>query len=121
MSTIVFQENDKTIGVFDDRNIFKTKSFHYILELLINKGYFKTKKQCGVKIKDDLKLLYDDSEYTFKYKDIKFGKLLMEMNTLDMPVKPVANLEDALFICYSISDISKPLDMLDVKDLFTQK
>ena len=46
MSPILFSQNDKPVAVFDDKKLFKSKSFHYILDILIKQGYFKTKKQC---------------------------------------------------------------------------
>ena len=120
MSIIVFSENDKNVAVFEDKKAFKTKSFHYILENLINKGYFKTKKQCGMNIKDDLKLLYDDNDYSFTYKDVKFSKQLFELDTLEIVKVEKKIDENNIFIVYTLQDLSKPIEMLDVSDLYNK-
>ena len=121
MSIIIFSENDKNVAVFDDKKIFKTKSFHYILDTLINKGYFKTKKQCGMKIKDDLKMLYDGEDYTFIYKDIKFSKTAFDLNTLEIvEVEKKKVVENGIFIVYTLQDLSKPIEMLDVTELYNK-
>ena len=118
MSIIVFSKNDKSIGVFNDKNTFKTKSFHYILDVLIKNGHFKTKKQCGMKIKDDLKLLYEDDEYTFQYKDIKFSKIVFNVNELE--IVKLQNKAKNLFISYTIETLSKSLEMFDVSNFYNK-
>ena len=112
--------NGNNVGVFDDKKVFKTKSFHYILENLISKGYFKTKKQCGVKIKDDLKLLYDNDDYTFMYKDTKFSKIILELNELESVKIEKKVIDDNIFVVYTLQELTKPIEMLDVKDLYNK-
>ena len=120
MSVIVFSKNDKNIGVFNDKKDFKTKSFHYILDSMINEGYFKTKKQCGVKIKDDLKLLYESEDYTFIYKNIKFSKFTFELNNIEVIEVKKKTIENSIFIVYNLDELNKPLEMLDVEDLYNK-
>lgn len=119
MSVIVFSQNDKNIGVFDDKKVFKSKSFHFILDTLISKGYFKTKKQCGMKIKDDLKILYEDSDYSFIYKDVKFSKNVFIPNELEI-VKIEKKDDDSVFVIYTIETLNAPLDMLDVTEFYNK-
>jgi hypothetical protein len=119
MSVIVFSQNDKNVGVFDDKKVFKSKSFHFILDTLINKGYFKTKKQCGMKIKDDLKILYEDSDYAFTYKDIKFSKTVFVTNELEI-VKIEKKTDDNVFVVYTIDTLNSPLEMLDVTEFYNK-
>ena len=118
MTAIVFSQNDKNIAVFDDKNAFKTKSFHYILDTLISKGHFKTKKQCALKIKEDLKLLYGEDIYTFIYKDVKFNKVCFITNDLEV-VKIEKKIDDT-FVFYTIETLTKPLEMLEVSDLYNK-
>jgi hypothetical protein len=120
MSAILFSQNDKIVGIFNDKNVFKTKSFHYILDVLIGKGYFKTKKQCGMKIKDDLKLFYEEPEYTFIYKDVKFSKSSYEMNSLEVIETIKKEIENNIFVVYDISSLGAPLEMLEVSDLYNK-
>ena len=120
MSVILFSENDKVMGTFDDKKSFKTKTFHYILSSLIDKGYLKTKKQCGTTIKEDLKLLYDDSDYTFMFKDIKYSKKTLELNILEFLKEEKVSMEDINFIVYKLVDIDKPLELLEVSDLYNK-
>jgi hypothetical protein len=120
MSPILFSQNDKPIAVFDDKKIFKTKSFHYILDSLIKRGYFKTKKQCGMKIKEDLKLLFEEGDYSFIYKDMKFCKQIFEMNDLQIVKEEKCVLESNIYIVYNLQDINSPIEMLDVTDLYNK-
>ena len=120
MSIIILSMNGNNVGVFDDKKVFKTKSFHYILENLINRGYFKTKKQCGVKIKDDLKLLYDNDDYTFMYKDVKFSKIILELNELESIKIEKKVIDNNIFVIYTLQELTKPIAMLDVKDLYNK-
>ena len=119
MAVIVFSQNDKNIGAFDDKKQFKTKSFHFILDTLISKGYFKTKKQCGMKIKDELKLLYEEGNYTFMYKDVKFSKNVFDLNELEV-VQIKKKVISNLFIQYTIETLSKPLEMIDVSQFYNK-
>mgnify|MGYP003646603336 FL=1 len=120
MSPILFSQNDKPVAVFDDKKLFKSKSFHYILDILIKQGYFKTKKQCGMKIKEDLKLLFEEDDYTFIYKDIKFSKQIFEMNELVIVKEEKCVLDNVIYVYYSLEDINKPIDMIDVADLYNK-
>ena len=120
MSIIILSMNGNNVGVFDDKKVFKTKSFHYILENLINRGYFKTKKQCGVKIKDDLKLLYDNDDYTFMYKDVKFSKIILELNELESIKIEKKVIDNNIFVIYTLQELTNPIAMLDVKDLYNK-
>lgn len=120
MNVILFFKNEKIVGIFNGKNIFKTKSFHYILDVLIAKGYFETKKQCGMKIKDDLKLFYEEQDYTFIYKDIKFSKTSHEMNSLEVIETIKKEIENNIFVIYDINSLGAPLEMLEVSDLYNK-
>ena len=118
MEGIIFRRDNKILGLFNDKSEFKTKSFHYILDYLISKSYFKTKKQCGTKIKDDLKLMYSEDNYTFLYKDIKFEKTTFLFNIIEKIIKESQS--DSNFICYKNTELSRPIAMLDIKDLLNK-
>ena len=120
MSPILFSQNDKPVAVFDDKKAFKSKSFHYILDSLIKQGYFKTKKQCGMKIKEDLKMLFEEGDYTFIYKDMKFCKQMFEMNELEIVKEEKCVIDNVTYVFYALEDINKPIDMLDVTDLYNK-
>ena len=118
MEGIIFKRDNKVIGLFNDKSEFKTKSFHYILEFLISKSYFKTKKQCGVKIKNDLKLFYSEDNYTFLYKDVKFEKNVLEFNVIEKIVKE--SVKSNNFICYKVTELSKPIPFLNIKEFLNK-
>lgn len=117
MSVFVFKENEEIVGIFDDKTKFKNSTFHYILDSLISKGIFRTKKQCGLKIKEDLKLLYSENSYTFIYSGIKFSKFEFGLNKIDRIIVPKQYISDINFIYFSKSEILKPLPLLPLDDL----
>lgn len=119
MSVIIFKENDKIMGVFDDKKSFKNSSFHYILDVLIKKNYFNTKKQCGVNIKEDLKLLYSEENYAFIFKDYKFEKITMELNHIETINIPKQKIESDIFVFYTIATLNKPIQLLELESLYT--
>ena len=53
--------------IFDDKAKFKTSTFHYILHTLLSTKLFKTKKECGMAIKEELKKM--SAEKTPKEKE----------------------------------------------------
>ena len=120
MSISIFKENGNIIGAFDDKKNFKIKTFHRILDTLINHGYFKTKKQCGTNIKEDLKLLYSETDYTFIYKDCKFEKITLILNEIEK-IEIVRDQTENVFISYSLSTLNKPIEFLEVKDLYSSE
>ena len=137
MVATVFKIDGELVGVFDNKKDFKNTSFHYILDYLISKGFYKTKKQCGNAIKDDLKLLYSEENYVFISHSIRFEKQTFRMNKIERkiekPVKEIKKEEDkdevsipkissgtsGNYVFYSISDLSKPVKLIDVKRYFT--
>lgn len=121
MTALLFKENDKIIGIFNDKKIFKTSTFHYILDIMLEKKYFKTKKQCGVKIKEDLKLFFSEENYTFIYKDCKFEKLSMKFNHLEIINIPKQKIQSDIFVVYTIATLNKPIELLEVESLFSSK
>ena len=120
MSIILFSQNDKTVAVFDDMKKFKTKSFHFILDSLIKQDYFKTKKQCGMKIKTELKMLFEEGDYTFIYKDMKFSKQIFDLNDLEIVKQEKTSIENNIYIVYTLEDINSPIEMLDVAELYNK-
>ena len=121
MSVIIFKKNNNITGIFDDKKVFKTSSFHFILDILLGKQYFKTKKQCGVAIKEDLKLLYSEEDYTFIFKDCKFEKHTMKLNYIETINIPKQKIESDFFVFYTTLTLNKPIQMLEVESLYTNK
>ena len=117
MSAYLFKENDEIVGIFDDKTKFKNSTFHYILDSLISKGMFKTKKQCGLKIKDDLKMLYSENNYSFLYNGQKFTKVTMDMNKVLCLTIPRQYTSEINFIFFKKEDLVKPIPLLSVSDL----
>lgn len=137
MAATVFKLDGEMVGIFDNKKDFKNISFHYILDYLIAKGFYKTKKQCGNAIKEDLKLLYSEETYAFISHSIKFEKLTFHMNKInkkiETPVKeekievkdevsiPKLSLDPTgNFVFYTISDLTKPVKLIDVKRYFSE-
>jgi len=115
---LLLLENDKVVGVFDDKEKFKRTTFNYILDRFMEVGKYESKKQCGVKIKEDLKLLYGDFEYTFVHEGIKYTKQIFEMNKLVDPIVVPRIEEDTKskhkFLYYTLPELNKPLPLHDI-------
>lgn len=113
----ILLEEDNIVGVFDDKEKFKRTTFNYILERLMEVGKYESKKQCGMKIKEDLKLLYGDFEYSFVHEGLKFTKKLFEMNNVKNPIV-VPNIDMTIskhcFMYYNLSELNKPLPLHDI-------
>lgn len=137
MAATVFKLDGEMVGIFDNKKDFKNISFHYILDYLIAKGFYKTKKQCGNAIKEDLKLFYSEETYAFISNSVKFEKLTFSMNKInkkiETPVKeekievkdevsiPKLSLDPTgNFVFYTISDLTKPVKLIDVKRYFSE-
>ena len=134
MAATIFKLDGELVGVFDNKKDFKNISFHYILDHLIAKGFYKTKKQCGNAIKEDLKLLYSEDNYVFTTKSIRIEKETMKMNCIEKPIekpkpeKPKEEKSDDIsipkqgsnYVFYTISDLSKPIKLIDVSRYLTQ-
>lgn len=111
MYTLIFKYNNKVVGVFDDKNIFKNSSFHFILDLLISVKLFDTKKDCGLAIRKELKQLYTDPDFTFTYNNHVFDKKTLETNKVVISVpKPYHSEHDFIYF----TDINKAIPMLTV-------
>lgn len=109
------------VGIFSDKNEFKQQSFHFILDTLINNNLFVNKRECGVAIKNDLKVLYSSVNYSFCYNGHKFSKMTNELNTIRYISIPKQYSVDTKFIVYKPDELSKPLAMLSIDDLITKK
>ena len=105
------------VGIFSDKDEFKQKSFHFILDTLINNNLFVNKRECGVAIKSNLKTLYSSPDYSFTYNGHSFSKMTNELNTIRYISIPKQYSADTEFIVYTIDDLTKPLTMLSVSDL----
>lgn len=111
MYTLVFRYNDKIVGVFDDKSVFKNTTFHFILNLLISAKLFDTKKECGIALREDLKQLYTDSDFTFTYKSHEFNKKTLETNKIVVTI-PTPYYSEHNFIFFT--DINKAIPMLSI-------
>ena len=133
MTAIVFKLDGELFGVFDNKKDFKNISFHYILDYLISKGFYKTKKQCGNAIKEDLKMLYSEENYVFVRNSVKFEKQSITMNKIEQkivkPEKTTSKSIDSIpkitssennYVFYSISDLAKPVKMIDISKYITE-
>lgn len=111
MHTLIFKYNNKIVGVFDDKNIFKHSSFHFILDLLISAKLFDTKKECGLVIRKELKQLYSEPDFTFTYNNHVFDKKTLETNKVVLTIpRPYRSEHDFIFF----TDINKPIPMLSI-------
>ena len=108
--SLVFKYNDKIFGVFDDKNTFKNETFHFILNLLISDNKFTTKKECGLAIRNELKQLYTNSDFSFTYNNHVFTKKTFETNKLSSISPPYRSEHDFIFF----TDINKPIPMLAI-------
>jgi len=133
MSATIFKLDGELLGVFNNKKDFKNTSFHYILEYLISKGFYKTKKQCGNAIKEDLKLLYSEETYVFTYNSIRFEKQTLTMNKIGKKIEPPVKMKikddvhipkistgvSGNYVFYTISDLTKPVKLIDVSRYLT--
>lgn len=125
MSAYIFKINGDIHGVFDNKKDFKNITFYRILDELMGKGCYKTKKQCGNAIKEDLKIFYSEDNYSFISDHINFEKECLVMNkvikieekTINIP--KIETQTDSNYIFYSLSDINKPVKLIDVSRYLT--
>ena len=116
MGLLLFNCNDIPVGIFDDKNKFKTTTFHYILDTLISANLFTTKKECGISIKSDLKKLYSEDNFTFKYESFKFSKRSMELNVVAISI-PKQYSSNTNFLFFKESELDKPIPLLPLDEL----
>jgi hypothetical protein len=109
------------VGIFNDKGEFKQKSFHFILDVLIDSNLFVNKKECGLAIKNELKSMYSMSEYSFSYHGHKFSKFTNEINKIHYIYIPKQYSVDTKFILYNIDQLNEPLPMLGFTDLIVSK
>ena len=109
------KNNMKIIGIFDDKTLFKHKSFHYILDRLIQEKYFKTKKNCGENIKGNLKNFYKEENFSFSHEKLTFSKKSLILNKIDELKKEKKKMK---YIVFTKQELNKQLDMLKSDDLY---
>jgi len=120
MSAYIFKINGEICGVFDNKKDFKNITFYRILDELMSKGSYKTKKQCGNAIKEDLKLFYGEDNYSFISEKIQFEKECLEMNKIIKSEEKTINIPkietqtESNYVFYSLSDLNKPVKLIDV-------
>ena len=125
MTAYVFKISGDIHGVFDNKKDFKNATFYRILDELMGKGGYKTKKQCGNAIKEDLKLFYSEDNYSFISDHINFEKECLVMNKIIKVEEKTINIPkietqtDSNYIFYSLSDINKPVKLIDVSRYLT--
>ena len=116
MGVILFSCNDIPVGIFDDKKKFKTITFHYILDTLISAKLFKTKKECGITIKSNLKQMYSIDNFSFKYDDFKFTKVSMEMNNIVISI-PKQYSSNTNFLFFRDTELDQPIPLLTLGEL----
>lgn len=125
MTAYVFKISGDIHGVFDNKKDFKNVTFYRILDELMRKGSYKTKKQCGNAIKEDLKLFYSEDNYSFISDYINFEKECLVMNKIIKTEEKTINIPkieiqtQSNYIFYSLSDINKPVKLIDVSRYLT--
>lgn len=125
MTAYVFKISGDIHGVFDNKKDFKNATFYRILDELMRKGSYKTKKQCGNAIKEDLKLFYSEDNYSFISDYINFEKECLVMNKIIKTEEKTINIPkieiqtQSNYIFYSLSDINKPVKLIDVSRYLT--
>lgn len=125
MTAYVFKISGDIHGVFDNKKDFKNVTFYRILDELMRKGSYKTKKQCGNAIKEDLKLFYSEDNYSFISDYINFEKECLVMNKIIKTEEKMINIPkieiqtQSNYIFYSLSDINKPVKLIDVSRYLT--
>ena len=76
---IVFSINNKTVGVYNNKDKFKKDSFFYILDYLVEYADFDSRTQASKSIsKDDLKDFYKKDDHEIKINDIVFTKFTFD-------------------------------------------
>ena len=107
----------EVVGIFSNNDEFKQKSFHFILDMLMQSNLFVNKKECGLAIKNDLKALYSTLNYSFSYNGHEFSKMTRELDKIEYISIPKQYSVNVKFIVYKESELNKPLTMVGVSDL----
>lgn len=108
------------VGIFDNKGDFKQKTFHFILDKLLENNLFVNKKECGLAIKSDLKALYSTDNYSFGYHGHVFSKITSEPNQIRYISIPQQYSATTKFIVFRPDDLQKPLKMLTIDDLIVK-
>ena len=116
MCALLFKCNDQIIGVFDDKIKFKTSTFHYIINTFLAAGMFKTKKECGMSVKEELKKMYSEENFTFSRRDYKFDKISLQMNRIAISI-PRQYSSDTRFLFYRENELNISIPLLSVTEL----
>jgi hypothetical protein len=110
MRAFVFELNNKIVGIFDNIEKFIEETTKYIIKSLSDKGYFKgNENECKEKLKDDLDIFAQTSNYTFAYNDMNYGKTTIVMNSL----KQEENREEE-FSKFVLDDIRKDICLFSI-------
>ena len=122
MSVIVFKIDEVVVGVFDNKVDFKNMSFKYIIEHMMSKYKFETRRNCGLTIKEDLKMLNREENYTFTVIDSKFERRTLLLNTIkDNIHKPKQSKPKQAppYKVYKLCDLVKPISLIDISRYIT--
>lgn len=99
---IVFSINNKTVGVYNNKDKFKKDSFFYILDYLVEYADFDSRTQASKSInKEDLKDFYNKDDHEIKVNDIIFTKFtfdefnkLLDLKSLEYETVDENEIED---------------------------
>ena len=89
MDIIVFLENDKIKSVFQDNNIFRKKTFHYIIGHLEDKKCFSGRKEAGHALKEEFKKFYEEEEAVIQYGEWNWKKLTFKKDEMEDPYEVI--------------------------------
>ena len=78
---------------------------------------FKTKKECGMSVKEELKKMYSEENFTFSRRDYKFDKISLQMNRI-ANIYPRDNISsDTRFLFYRENELNISIPLLSVAEL----
>jgi hypothetical protein len=120
MSVIIFELDEVIVGVFDNKVDFKNMSFNYIIDHMMSNHNFETKRKCGLSIKDDLKMLNIEENYSFIVKNNNFKKQTLLLNKIKVNIskKPEPK-QTSSYKVYNAIDLTKPITLVDISRYIT--
>ena len=118
MKLIIFYENLEIIGIFSDYEEFKKKSFYYMIDSLVCKELYKSRKQAAKSMKIKLKEFYAQGK-EIKTDHYVWSRKKIEENIITKNIKVESHKKDEIIIIKTnIKDYNSDIPLLKDYNLF---
>lgn len=118
MKLIIFYENSEIIGIFSDYEEFKKKSFYYMIDSLVCKELYKSRKQAAKSMKIKLKEFYAQGK-EIKTDCAVWKREKIEENIINKNIKIETQTKNEIIIIKTnIKDYNSDIPLLKDYNLF---